>query len=108
MSNAFTPLDSWTACRIGSPPGSAPNTPPPTRTPSVPPRPAVEQAVAVGVLDDVVGADPHGREGPAHDVGPHLHVGGGVGHDDGLAGGAAGGVQANDLIHAAGEQSEGG
>ena len=47
-----------------------------------------------------------GGEGADHDAGPDLQILLGVGDDDGLAGGAAGGVQADHLLHRAGEQAE--
>ena len=68
---------------------------------------AGEQAVAVGVLDDVALVQPAGGEAAQHDVRPDLHILLRVGHHDGLAGGAAGGVQPHDLLHRAGEQAEG-
>ena len=70
------------------------------------PQPAGEQAVAVGVLDDVPLMQPAGGEAAQHDVGPDLDVLLRVGDDDGFAGRAAGGVQAHDLLHRAGEQAE--
>ena len=68
---------------------------------------AGEQAVAVGVLHDVAVMQTAGGEAAHHHRGPHLQVLLRVSDDDGLAGGAAGGVQAHDLLHRAGEQPEG-
>jgi hypothetical protein len=68
---------------------------------------AGEQAIAVGVLDDVARVQAAGGEAAHHDLGPHRHVVLGVGHDDGLAGGAAGGVHAHDVPQRGGEEPEG-
>ena len=46
-------------------------------------------------------------QGAEHHLGPDVQVGLGIGHDDRLAGGAAGGVQPHHLAHRAGEQAEG-
>jgi hypothetical protein len=69
--------------------------------------PAREQAVAVSVLDDVAFVQAAGGEAAQHDIGPDLDVLLRVGHDDGLAGGPAGGVQPHNVLHRAGEQAEG-
>ena len=71
------------------------------------PQAAGEEAVAVGVLDHVAPVQAAGREGPHHHLGPDVQVTLGVGHHGGLAGGAGGGVQADDLLHGAGEEAEG-
>jgi hypothetical protein len=68
---------------------------------------AGEQAIAVGVLDDVARVQSAGGEAAHHHLRPHRHVVLGVGHNDGLARGAARGVQAHDLLERTGEQPEG-
>ncbi len=67
---------------------------------------AGEEAVAVAVLDHVAPVDAAGDEGPDHDLLPDLDVLPGVGDDDGLPGRARGGVEADDLLHGAGEEAE--
>jgi hypothetical protein len=49
---------------------------------------------------------PVSGQGPEHDVGPDLHVGLGVGHDDRFAGRSARSVQPHHVAHRAGEQAE--
>ena len=68
---------------------------------------AGEKAIAIGVLDDVALVQAAGGEAAHHHRRPHGHVVFGVGHDDGLAGGAARGVDAHDVLERAGEQPEG-
>ncbi len=68
---------------------------------------AGEQPVAVSVLNDVAVVQAADGEAAHHHGGPHIDVLLRVGHHDRLAGGAAGGVQAHDLLHRAGEQAEG-
>jgi len=70
-------------------------------------QPAGEQAVAIGILDDVALVQPAGGQAAQHDIGPNLHILLGVGDDNGLARGAAGGVQPHDLPHRAGKQAKG-
>jgi hypothetical protein len=41
-----------------------------------------------------------------HHRGPHVHIFLGVGDDDGLARGSAGGVQADNVLHGAGKKSK--
>ena len=72
----------------------------------VSPQAAGEQTVAVSVLHDVAVRDAAGRQAAHHRVGPHVHVFLGVRHHDGLARGAAGGVQPHHLRHGAGKQTE--
>ena len=69
-------------------------------------QPAGEQAVAVGVLNDVARVQAARREAAHHHVCPHANVLLGVGDDDGFAGGAGRGVQAHDVPHRAGKQPE--
>jgi len=68
---------------------------------------AGEQAVAVGVLHHVAPVHAAGGEGARHDARPDVDVRLGVGDHDRLARGTAGGVQAHDLAHVAGEEAEG-
>ena len=72
----------------------------------VQPQAAGEQPVAVGVLQDVAFVQAEGGQGPLDDFGPDIDVVAVVGHDDRLAGRAAGGVQADDLVHGTGEEAE--
>ena len=70
------------------------------------PQAAGEQPVAVGVLQDVAFVQAEGNQGPLNDFGPDVDVVAVVGDDDRLAGRAAGGVQADDLVHGTGEEAE--
>jgi len=70
-------------------------------------QPAGEQAVAVGVVQQVARPAAGGEDRARHDVRPHVEVGLRVADDGGLAGGAAGGVQAGDPLARHGEQAEG-
>jgi len=71
------------------------------------PEPAREQAVAVGVLDDVVAPHPAHVQRAGHDVPPHLEVGAGVAVHHRLAGGARRHVDLDDLGRVHREQAEG-
>ena len=75
--------------------------------PLVEAEPAGEEAVAVGVLGNVVGADPGGPEVAGHALGPLVQVFGRVGAGDRLAGGAGRGVHPHDLLHRHRAQAEG-
>ena len=68
---------------------------------------AGEQAVAVGHVHDVRLVDAGGGQAAAGQFGPVVQVAGGIAHHHGLAGGAAGGVQADDVVTGHGEQAEG-
>ncbi len=68
---------------------------------------AGEQPVAVGVLQDVACVQAERGQRPLDNFGPDIEIVTVVGHHDRLAGRAAGGVQADDLVHGAGEQAEG-
>ena len=68
---------------------------------------AGEQAVAVGHMHDVRLVDAGGGQAAAGQFGPVVQVAGGIAHHHGLAGGAAGGVQADDVVTRHGEKTEG-
>ena len=68
---------------------------------------AGEQAVAVGVVDRVRGRRPGGHHAPGHEFAPVLDVALGVADHGGRAGGAGGGVDADDLVLGYGEHAEG-
>ena len=70
-------------------------------------QPAGEQAVTVGVLDDVAVVQAARGKAADHDIRPDLHIFLRISHHDGFAGGAAGSVQPDDVPHRAGEQAEG-
>ncbi len=59
---------------------------------------AGEEAVAVGDLDELAGLGPRGGERPRHDLSPDTEIVSGVAHHGGLALGAGGGVDADDLL----------
>ena len=67
---------------------------------------AGEQAVAVGDVADVAGPAAGGADRAGHQVGPVVDVAARVADDGGLARGAAGGVDAHDLLARHGEQAE--
>ena len=68
---------------------------------------AGEQAVAVGVVDDIAPVGAGRGQGPGHELGPGLQVPCGVGHRGGFAGGAGAGVNPHHLLHGHGEHAEG-
>ena len=68
---------------------------------------AGEQTVAVRVLHDIALMQATGDKGALDDLGPHLQIGFGIGHDDRLPGSSAGGVQPDDVLHGTGEKSKG-
>ena len=68
---------------------------------------AGEQAVAIGDMYHVFGAAPGGADGAGDHRRPGLDVVAGVAHHGGLAGGAAGGVDAHHLFPGGGEHAEG-
>jgi hypothetical protein len=68
--------------------------------------PAGEEPVAVGDVEDVVGAPAGARERARVDVGESLDVPGGVRHDGGLAAGPRRGVHADGLLERHGERPE--
>ncbi len=68
---------------------------------------AGEQAVAVGVLDNVTLVQTARGEAAQHGIGPVVEVLLGVGDDNGFAGGAAGGVQPHDFGERAGKEAKG-
>ena len=67
---------------------------------------AGEQAVAVGVVQDVAGARPGGGHAARHQIGPHVEVLARVADDGGLAGGARRGMEAHHLVARHGEHAE--
>src|SRR5262249_48845729 len=67
---------------------------------------AGEQAVAGRVLEDVVLGDAAGHQSSAAHVSPEIEVDPGVRHDGRLAGGAAGGVDPDDLAAGHGQHAE--
>ncbi len=67
---------------------------------------AREQAVAVGHLDGGLGRAAHHGDAAGEAVAPVRQVLGRVAHDRGLAGGAAGGVDARHVLGGNGEQAE--
>ncbi len=70
------------------------------------PQAAGEEAVAVGVLDDVAAMEPARGEGPDHDLRPDVQIGLRVRNHDRLPGRAGRGVEPDDLFHRAGEEPE--
>jgi hypothetical protein len=68
---------------------------------------AREQAVTVSHLDDVVRSAAAGRQAARHHFRPDLHVVRGIAGDDGLAGGAGGAMDADDVPLGSGQQPEG-
>ena len=68
---------------------------------------AGEEAVAVGVLQQVAGPDAAGGQRTSDEVAPHLDVGARVADGGGIAGGAGRGVHAHDLVARPGEHAEG-
>ena len=71
------------------------------------PHAAGEEAVAVGVLDNVAGADARDHQGAHGGFLPTSHVFFGVGDDDGGACCAGTGLQSYDVFHGNGKQPEG-
>ncbi len=69
-------------------------------------QPAGEQAVAVGVVQDVTGPAARGPDAARHDRGPHVEVVAGVADHGGLAGRAGGGVDPDHLFPGDGEHPE--
>ena len=70
-------------------------------------KPAGEEPVAVGHVHDIAGESAGGADRARHHVGPGVDVARRVADDRRLAGGAARGVHAHDLIARHGEQAEG-
>ena len=68
---------------------------------------AGKQAVAIGHLHDIVLADVGAVHGTCHELRPAVDIAAGITGHAGLAGGAAGGVQADDVVTRHGEQTEG-
>src|SRR6185369_17229258 len=68
--------------------------------------PACEEAVAVGVVDDVARPRAGARERTRHELGPGGEVAPGVAHDGRLAGGARGGVDPRNLPAWPGKKAE--
>ena len=68
--------------------------------------PAGEQAVAIGVVNDVAGPRAGAGEGARHQVGPQVEIALGVADHGRLAGGAGGSVQAQHLFARHREQAE--
>ena len=68
---------------------------------------AGEHAVAERDLHNVVARCAGGHDDARHAVRPHIQIVRRVTHDRGLAGGAGGRVDADDLLHGLGEQTEG-
>ena len=68
--------------------------------------PAGEQAVAVGVVDDVAAPDAGARQRAGADLGPGVDVAQRVADDGHLAGRARGGVDAHDVGQRHGEEAE--
>ncbi len=69
--------------------------------------PAGEQAVAVGVVDDVAGARAGAGERPRHQAGPQVEIAARVADDRRLAGGAGRGVEAQHVLLRHREQAKG-
>ena len=68
---------------------------------------AGEQAVPVGVLDDVLARRARGGERARHHIGPEVDIVPVVGDDRGLARGARGGMDADDVLEGFGEEPVG-
>ena len=60
--------------------------------------PAGEQAIAIGVVDDHAGAAARGADRARHHLRPHVDIGLGIADHDRLAGGAGGGVDADQFF----------
>ena len=67
---------------------------------------ACEQTVSIGYLDDIVGGHSHGFHTADENFFPDFEVFFGIAHNNRLAGGSAGGVNAHDFIHRAGKQTK--
>ncbi len=70
-------------------------------------QPAREQAVAIGHVDDVARLAARGADGARHQVGPVVQVARGIADHGGLAGRAAGGMDARYALARHGEHAEG-
>ena len=70
-------------------------------------RAAGEEAVAIGNLNDVVRAAARGGDAARHQLRPHVHIVLRIAGDDGAAGGAAGALDAHDVVQRRGEQAVG-
>ena len=70
-------------------------------------KPAGEQPVAVGIVEDVAGLGAHAGERAGHQVRPQVEVGPGIADDGRLAGRSRGGVQPHQLLARHREQAEG-
>jgi len=71
------------------------------------PEAAREEAVAVGVVDDVVLREPRHDEAAGHELGPGVDIALRVTHDGRAARGSRGGVDANHARHGHGEEAVG-
>ena len=67
---------------------------------------AGEEAIAIGVMQHVAGAEAGGAKGPRDDLTPHIQIALGVTDDGGLTRGAGGGVNARHLLPRHGEHAE--
>ena len=66
-----------------------------------------EQPISISVLNDITLVQAARCKTARHDVRPDVDVLFGVGDDNRLAGSARRGMQAHDLLHGAGKQTEG-
>ena len=71
------------------------------------PEPAGKKAVSVGVVKNVARPRSHAGERTGHQIRPQVEVRARIADDGGFAGGARGGVQAQQLLPGYGEQPEG-
>ena len=66
-----------------------------------------KEAIAVGIMQNVLGGYTGAAKAAGHKFGPVVEVALGVAHNGSLAGGAAGGVNAHDRVFGYGKHSKG-